>query len=231
MRIGILGTGNMGRSLGVLWAEQGHEVYFGARDLDKAEAAAQLARTNGHTAKFGSNDQAAEFGDVLLYTARGIAPATLLRNPALLAGKVVVDLNNGDIPEGFAYEPITTSLAERLQAQLPDSRVVKAFNTIAQEVFELAPEPLRDHSVSVFVAGDDANAKSAVMELAEGIGFAAIDAGPLRNARLLEGFADFIRYAMIGQGMGPYTAISVHRIPQPSRPARLGGRQASSLES
>lgn len=231
MKIGILGTGNMGRSLGILWAEQGHDVFFGARDEAKAQRAAELAAQSGHEARFGSNDQAAEFGEVLVYTARGVDPAQMLTQPALLAGKIVIDLNNGDIPEGFAYEPIALSLAEKLQAQAPQAVVVKAFNTMAQELFELAPEPLRAHGVSVFVASDDGAAKGVVMQLAEEIGFAAIDAGPLRNARLIEGFADFIRFAMIGQKMGPYTAISIQRLPRPEGPARLGGREASQLKS
>lgn len=231
MKIGILGTGNMGRSLGILWAEQGHDVYFGARDAGKARTAAELAENIGRTARFGSNEEAAEFGDVLVYSARGVPPSSVLRDPSVLDGKILIDLNNGDIPEGFAYQPIAISLAEQLQDQAPKSRVVKAFNTIAQEVFELAPQALLAQNVSVFVAGDDAGAKATIMQLASEIGFVPLDSGPLRNARLIEGLADFIRYIMIGQGTGPYTAISIQRLPQLSTPARLGGRQASRLDS
>ena len=228
MKIGIIGTGNMGRPLGILWAEQGHDVFFGARDAGKAEAAAHLA---GRGAGHGTNDEAASFGEAVFYSARGIDPAEVLTDVRVLDGKTVIDANNGPIPDGFAYAPITVSLAEALQAQIPAARVVKAFNTMSQETFELAPEPLRRQHVSVFVAGDDAAARRTVMGLAEQIGFVPVDCGGLRNARLIEGLGDFIRFVMIGQGQGAYTALSVHPLPQPQGAARLGGRQSSGLDS
>lgn len=227
MRIGIIGTGNMGRSLGILWAEQGHDVFFGARDAGKAEAAAQIA---GRGARHGTNDEAAAFGEAVFYSARGIHPGEVLADVRALDGKTVIDSNNGPIPDGFAYEPITVSLAETLQAQIPAARVVKAFNTMSQETFELAPESLRQQRVSVFIAGDDEAARQTVMGLAEQIGFAPVDCGGLRNARLIEGLGDFIRLLMLGQERGPYTALSVHPLPQPPA-ARLGGRQESKLKS
>ncbi len=131
MKIGIIGSGNMGRSLGTLWAEQEHQVFFGARDAEKGRAVAQaVLGTQG-----GTNDEAAAFGDVLLWTARGANPASVLASIDILAGKILIDCNNSEIPEGFAFPPIVQSLAEKLQAEVPHTRVVKAFNTIAQEVF------------------------------------------------------------------------------------------------
>ena len=73
---------------------------------------------------------------------------------------------------------------------------------MAQEVFELAPEPLKSYQVSVFVAGDNEQARKTVMQLAEEIGFLPVDSGVLRNARLVEGLGDFIRLIMIGQQQG-----------------------------
>ncbi|MDM9384330.1 NAD(P)-binding domain-containing protein [Chlorogloeopsis sp. ULAP01] len=225
MKIGIVGSGNMGRSLGILWAEQGHQVFFGSRDAEKGKAVAKLAErgTQG-----GTNDEAIAFADVILWTARGIMPRKLLSNPEVLNGKIVIDCNNQEIPEGFAYPPIVESLAEKLAKDVPNARVVKAFNTMAQEVFELAPEPLRDYGVSVFVAGDDGQARKTVMQLAKEIGFVPIDSGILRNARLVEGLGDFIRLIIIGQQQGAYATISVNILPA-SQNQRLGGRQASSL--
>jgi hypothetical protein len=111
---------------------------------------------------------------------------------------------------------------------VPNAIVVKAFNTMAQEVFELAPEPLRAHGVSVFVASDDVKARQTVMRLAEEIGFVAIDSGVLRNARMIETMGDFIRFIIIGQQKGGYATISVSVLPAAEQ-QRLGGRQASDL--
>ena len=224
MKIGVLGSGNMGRSLGALWVEQGHDVFFGSRRSDKGQ---QVAAQMGRNTQGGTNDQAAAFGDILLYTIRGVNPADVLSTTAMLDGKVLIDCNNFDIPAGFAYEPITRSLAETLAEQVPNAKVVKAFNTMAQEVFELSPQPLEQHNVSVFLVGDDAAAKQTVTQLAEEIGFKPLDCGPLRQARLLEGLGDFIRLMIIGQGLGPYATISVHVLP-PAEQERLGGRQLPS---
>jgi 8-hydroxy-5-deazaflavin:NADPH oxidoreductase len=226
MKIGIIGSGNMGRSLGILWAEQGHDVFFGARTAQKGLAISEFA---GRGTQGGTNDDAAAFGDVLLYSIRGVDPAEVVTSTDVLTGKILIDPNNSTIPDEFAYEPITKSLAETLAEQVPNAIVVKAFNTMAQEVFELAPEPLREHHVSVFVASNDATARQTVMTLAEEIGFAAIDSGALRNARLIEGLGDFIRFIIIGQQQGGYATISVNVLPEaPSQ--RLGGRQPSTVK-
>jgi NADPH-dependent F420 reductase len=225
MKIGIIGSGNMGRSLGLLWAEQGHEVFFGARTSEKGKSVASFVQrgTQG-----GTNDEAATFGDVLLYTARGVHPAEVLTSVEKLSGKILIDCNNFEIPEGFAYSPIVQSLAEKLALDVPQARVVKAFNTMAQEVFELSPSPLQEHQVSVFVCGDDSEARQVVMKLAEDIGFVALDCGELRHARLVEGLGDFIRFIIINQLQNPYATISVNVLTAASE-QRLGGRQASNL--
>mgnify|MGYP003471077496 FL=1 len=225
MKIGILGSGNMGRSLGILWAEQEHEVFFGSRTVEKGKAIAESA---GNNTQGGTNDEAAAFGMVLLYTIRGMNPAEVLTSIDILNGKILIDCNNYDIPENFAYSPIEISLAEKLASEVPHARVVKAFNTMAQEVFELSPQPLQGYNVSVFVAGDDTEARKTVMNLAQDIGFAPVDCGELRFARLLEGLGDFIRYLMIGQNLGAYATISVATLPE-AQNQRLGGRQSSSL--
>jgi len=226
MKIGIIGTGNMGRTLGIVWAEQGHEVFFGSRDAQKGKQSAQFA---GHGTKGGTNDEAAAFGEVILYTARGVMPSALLTSNNVLAGKTLIDCNNWDIPEGYTYEPIVESLAEKLAADIPQTHVVKAFNTMAQEVFELSPSTLKDYHVSCFICGDNEQARRAVMALATDIGFSPVDCGPLRSARMIEGLGNFIRFMMGGMKLGSYATISVNTIPA-SQQQRLGGRQPSSLK-
>jgi predicted dinucleotide-binding enzyme len=229
MKIGIIGTGNMGRSLGVVFAKVGHEVCFGARTPAQAETAVALAAGVGAAGRVraGDNDAAAEFGEIVVYTARGVDPAQVLTSASLLDGKIVVDINNQDVPDDFVYPSVTTSLAESLAAQVPGAHVVKAFNTMGQEVFESCPDVIRPYRVSVFVAGDEENARGAVLSLADEIGFVPVDCGPLIHARLLEGAADLIRFLMMGRNLADAN-FSLAHVPAVAEP-KLGGRQQSKL--
>src|SRR5271165_3877315 len=149
MKIGIVGSGNVGRSLGVLWAEHGHDVFFGSRDPERARAAAEYTRNS----IYGSNDEAAAFGEVVLWTVGSVPPAEVLDDPDVLAGKIVIDPNNAPLREDMRLGPPedVPSLAERLAQALPESRVVKAFNTIPIENYEHSPTPLRDYGITVFL--------------------------------------------------------------------------------
>lgn len=226
VRIGILGSGNMGRTLGLRWLEEGYEVLFGSvSPQSRASVTQQVA--NGRT---GTLNEAAAFGDVLLYTVRGVLPPQVL-DASLVAGKVLIDLNNFDIPADYAYEAVTDSLAEQTQRAVPDVRVVKAFNTLAMEVYELPASALRAQATSTFLAGDDPAAKEQVAELARALGLNPVDAGPLRQARLIESMGDFIRMLMGGAArLGPMAHLSVQVLPA-AHEARLGGRQATALPS
>lgn len=213
MKIGIIGTGNMGRTLGGLWAVAGHDVIFGARRHEAAEAAAEAAiRAGAQHVASGSNDEAAT-ADVALYCVRGVWPVDVLSDPEAMAGKVVIDINNSAIPDGFAYEPVTTSLAERLQEKTQRSHVVKAFNTMASAVFELDPVTLRDRPVTVFIAGDHEAANETVAQLARDIGLSPRQAGGLRNARLLESVGDLIRYFIFSADLGPFATLNIDVLP------------------
>lgn len=175
MNIGIIGSGNMGRSLGIVWAELGHQVLFGGRDIEQARQAAALARGK---AQYGSNDDAALFGEVVVYSPRGVAPSEVLKRVDALEEKIVIDLNNSEIPPDFDYEPITQSHAEKLQQQIPKAHVVKAYNTFPQEIIELCPDKIRPFKVAAFVAADNEHARTKVLELSRELGLDAIDCGP-----------------------------------------------------
>ena len=222
MKISVIGTGNMGRTFGAAWSHAGHDVFFGARDLAKAEAAATHAAP---TARVGTNADAARFGDVLLWTPRVDDPAAVVGSPDLLAGKVVLDIANGPMPQIPTELPVP-SFAERLQAAAPGAFVVKAFNTMAQEVIHHDAETLRGYGVSAFLAGDDETAKATVATLARSLGLEPLDAGPLAYARYLEFLGDFIRHMMVS-GCGLFATVSVRTLPPAT--VRYGGRQASSL--
>lgn len=221
MKIGIIGAGNMARSMGIVWAELGHDVFFGSRE---AARGATLAAFAGHGTKGGSNDEAAEFGEIVVYTVREQVPSDMLSSIDPLAGKVLIDINNRALPADFAVDALMgESLAEKTAADVPQARVVKAFNTMAQEVFEIAPEPLRQHEISVYLCSDDAPAKQTVADLCSELGFVPIDCGPLRAARMVEALGDFIRFMMRGMDLGLFATINVKTIPPPET-ERLGGR-------
>ena len=217
MKIGVIGTGNMGRTLGLRWAANGHEVLFGSRDRAKAEA---LAR--GHASvRAGDFDDAAAFGDVILFTARGTFPSALLRRPETLVGKVVIDCNNRDVgndanPSEFRFDGAAPgrSLAEELAADIPQAKVVTAFNTIPHRVLELSREKLLPHRVSVFLCSDDADAKATVKSLVDELGFVGLDSGTLQHARLVANAADFIRFHIGPMGLGLFATLSIQVIPQ-----------------
>jgi len=221
MKIGIIGTGNMGRALGLRWARAGHQVLFGSRDQGKADAVAAEA---GGGAEAGTFDDAAAFGDAVLYTVRTVPPSKLLRAPEALSGKIVIDCNNSgvfgfdepdpDNRQGVHFPVPVPSLAERLAANIPQARVVKAFNTLPHSVIALDRERLEPHAVSVFLCSDDEAAKATVKALAEDLGFVGVDSGALERAQLVEGTADFIRFLILGMNLGALATISIRVLPE-----------------
>jgi predicted dinucleotide-binding enzyme len=208
MKIGIIGTGNMGRALGVAWARRGHQVRFGSRDLAKARGVAAEA---GASASAGSTDDAAAFGDVVLYTLRDVPPTRLLSTPTVLDGKVLIDCNNSDFSDvaTCSFPRPYPSIAERLAADVPRARVVKAFNTHPAQVLVLGREVLAAQRISAFVCGDDAEARAQVCELANDLGLVPVDSGGLVRASLVEGLADFLRFQIIAMGRGGYATLNL----------------------
>lgn len=229
MKIGILGSGNMGRSLGMVWAEKGHDVFFGDKEPDKAILVSKfvnrstkgLSHRDAWESKGGTVEDAALHGKVLLHTARNVVLSSMLASIEVVNEKVIIDCNNESKRRSLQHDQ--TSHAERLATDAPQAHIVKAFNTIPQEVFEYCPEELVKFDVSCFVCGDNEVAVKTVMDLAQGIGFDAVHCGRLSHARVLEVFGDFIRLMIKQQGTGPYCALSWKRLPPFPNP-RLGGR-------
>ena len=226
MKIGIIGSGNMGRAVGVRLAQLGHDVMFGARRHEQANDAAKLA---GNGAVPGTTDDAARFGEVLIWTIRAPDPNVALQNPQVLDGKIVLDLNNRDYAndvKGAAW--FDTAIAESLQAAAPNAHVVKALNTIAMETFNTAPDALRDAGAQTFLAGDSAAAKETVGTLVQDLGFAPVDLGSGPAAmRAAEAMGDIIRLLMIDGGHGGTAHLSLSSLPKPGL-SMIGERQESS---
>ncbi|MGB0384712.1 MAG: NADPH-dependent F420 reductase [Ardenticatenaceae bacterium] len=218
MKIGILGSGNMGRCLGMVWAEKGHDVFFADKDPEKAQLVSNFVNCG---TKAGTVEQAAAHGEVLLHTARDVMLSSMLNSMNTLHEKIIIDCNNES--KRRSLHDRQNSHAERLATDAPQAHIVKAFNTIPQEVFEYCPQELVKFNVSCFVCGDNDVAVKTVMDLAEEIGFEAVHCGGLSHGRVLEGLGDFIRLMIKQQGTGPYCALSWKRLPPFPNP-RLGGR-------
>jgi len=182
MRLGIIGAGNVGGTLGRLFESQGHDVRFGVRDPDR-QAAGGLPRSRS-----GSVADAASFGDVIVLAIPWGAVKDALAATGPLAGKTVIDCINPLLPDlsGLALGT-TTSAGEEIAKLLPQARVVKCFNTLGQANF--AHPLFGDQRASMFFAGDDAGAKLIVAELGNQLGFDMVDAGPLSQSRWLEAMA------------------------------------------
>lgn len=182
MRIGILGTGNMASGLAAAFAKAGHEIAIGSRDPSKA---AQFAGTLGEKAQGGGMQAAVKFADIVVLALPYQAILDTIDELGDLAGKVLVDISN-PITADFRGLVVghVSSAAEEIQARTPGSKVVKAFNTIFAAL--LPADARKGHSVQVFVAGDDEQAKAAVSDLVASIGFEPVESGALSNARFIE---------------------------------------------
>ncbi len=177
MNIGIIGSGNIGGTLGTLWAKAGHSVLFSSRHPEQLEA---LARDAGNGAQTGTQDEAAGFGEVVLLAIPWRERATL---PVAdrFAGKIAIDAMNPYSATGQVTDLGKSTSSEEVAKQLPGAQVVKAFNTIHWRRLRDEGRPDDGQRLAVFVAGDDADAKAVVSRLIEEIGFAPVDTGSLRE--------------------------------------------------
>lgn len=177
MKIGIIGAGNVGSALAHASVAAGHSVQISAED---PEHAGRVAKEAGARAA-GTNRDAIKDADIVILAVPYDAVETILRElGADLETKVVVDVTNR-----FAGDQLSApSNAEQIQ-DLTDASVIKAFNTIFAA--NQADPKVDGMALDGFVAGDDTDAKKAVLSLVESLGFRPVDAGPLAMARALEG--------------------------------------------
>ncbi|PGH41409.1 NADP oxidoreductase [Micromonospora sp. WMMA1996] len=190
MRIAVLGTGMVGRAIAARAAELGHEVVVGTRDVAATQAGDWGEWAAGHSGVTLAGHAAATAEADLVVNATsgdGSLPALNAAGAENLAGKVLLDIANPlDFSKGF---PPTLSvvnddsLAERIQRAFPRTRVVKALNTLTADLMT-HPRQLADGDHSVFVSGDDAEAKKVVVDLLTSFGHTdVIDLGDITTAR------------------------------------------------
>jgi NADPH-dependent F420 reductase len=202
--IALIGTGNVGGALGRRFAESGHTVVYGSRDPLAADVVA-LVNETGHGAIALSPAQAAAQSRVLVLAIPWTATEDVVRGLGDLTGKIVVDPTNPRVmaSDGFADYPPTleASNAERIARLAPGAHVVKAFSTLGAETM-LDPR-LAEGPVTIPLVGDDRAAKELVAALAREIGLEAVDVGPLRHARIIEGL-HYVRANALGGRINYY---------------------------
>lgn len=209
-QVAIIGTGNVGAALGRRLAASGCEVWFGARagkDLSALLGAIAHAGGKAHVALPKAAAAKAEIIFLAVPDGAALSTATDLGD---LAGKILVDCTN---PLKWTNGPVWSppsegSVAQALAAALPGCKVIKSFNGFGAE-FHADPELPGGAAVSVFLAGDDKDAKSLLADVAERAGFAAIDAGPLRNAGLLENVAVLWIHLALAEKRGRNIALQL----------------------
>ena len=211
MRVGILGSGRMGGTLGTIFARAGHEVLFSYSRSEKKLQ--KLARDAGKNARWGTPAQAADDADALLLAVHWTRLSDVLRQAGTLAGKVVVScslpMNEDDSDLVVAHR---SSGAETLAKKVRKAKVVSAFGTVPSEVlFDVFEARRRARKPSLVYCGDDAKTKRTAAELIRDVGFEPLDAGPLKTARYMEPFTMLVaQLAYEGKG-GPELAYRFER--------------------
>jgi predicted dinucleotide-binding enzyme len=179
MKIGIIGSGNIGATLAHLFAKAGHQVEISnSRGPVSLKALVKSIGSNNVTAA--TPEGAVRFAQVVLLAIpwrkkQELPPSHLFK------GKIVIDAMN---PYSEKFEVIDLGHAtssEEVRKQLPDARLIKAFNTMYYEMLRARGRNSKDERLVLFVAGDDTDAKAVVSRLIDEIGFTAVDTGSLRE--------------------------------------------------
>jgi predicted dinucleotide-binding enzyme len=191
MDVGVLGTGTVGRSLAGRLSELKHRVVIGTRDPERTRGREDETRSflSEHPAvRLATFAEAAAAGELVINACNGAAAIDVLTQAGAdhLAGKVLVDVSNPlDFSQGFPptlFVKDTDSLGEQIQRAFPDARVVKALNTLNADLMA-HPEQLAEPT-TVFVSGDDVEAKVTVTQLLQAFGHAdVVDMGDISTAR------------------------------------------------
>jgi predicted dinucleotide-binding enzyme len=205
MKVGILGTGDVGKALGKGFITLGHEVKMGAREASNPKAQA-FAKEQGPRASTGTFAEAAKFGDLVVLATLGAANAAVLAQagPDNLRGKVVIDATNPlDMSKGPPPRLAITgqdSGGEQVQRQLPDSHVVKAFNIVGNTLM-FRPQ-LPGGPPDMLIAGNDEGAKSKVAAILTDFGWSTTDLGGIEVSRHLEAMC--IVWVLFGMRTGAW---------------------------
>jgi predicted dinucleotide-binding enzyme len=193
MKIGLLGTGMVGNTIGSKLIQLGHEVNMGSRSANN-EKALEWVSQNGAKASQGTFRDAASFGEIVFNCTAGAVSLEVLEMAGAenLSEKILVDVANplvrGELPSLVPSLSNTTSLGEEIQKVYPETKVVKTLNTMHCNIMVNPALVPGEHDV--FICGNDDGAKKKVKEILDQFGWKApIDLGDLSNARYTEMFS------------------------------------------
>ncbi|WP_310416827.1 NAD(P)-binding domain-containing protein [Chamaesiphon sp. OTE_8_metabat_110] len=199
MKVAIIGSGIVGQTLGKKLVELGHDVVLGTRDPNKLDEAKGWAGSLsdwltavGNKATVATFAAAAAQGEIVINATHGMASLEALKIAGVenLQNKILIDVANElDFSQGMPPKSLatdTTSLGEKIQAAFPDAKVVKTLNTMNCQMM-VDPKQLADGNHTVFISGNDVDAKSKVTELLQSFGWTDIfDLGDITSARATE---------------------------------------------
>jgi predicted dinucleotide-binding enzyme len=205
-RVGVLGTGEVGRRLAEGFHRGGHDVMIGSRDPTKPELREWLS-SDGAGIDAGTFEQAAAHGELLVLAVLGSAAEEAIADAGRdnFSGKVVIDAMNpldfsGGFPPGLSVAG-DDSLGERVQRALPKAKVVKAFNTIGNPYF--VDPRFSEGNPTMLIAGDDEDAKGTVRDVLADFGWSDIvDIGGIEGSRELEAIC--LAWVKIGGARGAW---------------------------
>lgn len=216
MQIGVLGTGDVGRTLGAGLARRGHRVMIGAR-LSGSDKAVKWVAETGHGVTEGSFAEAAAFGEVIIVAIGwdNVESALKQADPHNFIGKTVLDAVNPLKPDKDGHRPVLAvgfddSAGERIQRWLPEAKVVKAFNVIGH--MHMVDPDFPEGKPDMFICGNDAGAKTIADGLIHELGWPrAVDLGDITMARYLEPMAMVWITHLFNQGFNPNHAFKLLR--------------------
>jgi 8-hydroxy-5-deazaflavin:NADPH oxidoreductase len=190
MKIGIIGSGIVGRVLGSAFLKEGNEVMLGTRDVNKDEVVKWKEENEG--SQTGSFSETASFGDILVLAISGLAAKEVIDHSGIdnFKNKVVIDATNpiaNAAPENGVlkfFTDLNRSLMEDIQEQIPDAFVVKAFNSVGN-AFMYKPD-FKGIQPTMFICGNDDKAKKTVTSILTTFGWETSDMGKVEAARAIE---------------------------------------------
>ncbi len=185
--IAVIGTGDMGDSIGPRLAQMGYRVVYGSREPER-ESVQALVELTGAGASATTQKEAAQEAGIVVLVVPWPAMEQVARNLGNLDGKILVDVStpSRQAADGYLESMVDTSSAEMIQGWNPGARVVKTLLAGSNVIDD--PSTLGG-TVTTFIAADDREAKQVVARIAAQLGLEPLDAGPLRHAREIEALA------------------------------------------